>query len=279
MTYPLPTVAIAYDFDGTLAPGNMQERDFIPALGLTNEAFWAECAAKAQAQNGDPILAYMHLMLKKARAQDLSIRKHDIAAYGKNIVFFDGVLEWFKRINAYGLALGLHVEHYIISSGIREMIEGTDIGGAFHKIFASSFYYDEDDIAESPALAVNYTTKTQFLFRINKGCLDVWDTTTVNQYKPENERPVPFRNIIYIGDGETDVPCFRLVKHEGGHAIAVHARDSAKGKALAHELMRDGRVNFTADADYRDGRRLDTVVKGILDHLATQQALIELGKK
>lgn len=219
--------AIAYDFDGTLAPGNMQERNFIPAIDKKPESFWREAKRLARRHEGDEILAYMGLMIKEAKAKDVRIRKENFLHFGKKLSLFRGLTDyqdkdksehkgWFKRIDTYAEESGIKADHYIISSGLREMIEGSAIGRVFKKIYASAFQFDVNEVAEWPALSVNYTTKTQYLFRINKGSLDVHDHSVINRYIPDSERPVPFRNIVFVGDGDTDIPAFRLVKELGG---------------------------------------------------------------
>ena len=260
-------MAICYDFDGTLAPNNMQEYDFIPAIGVKPKDFWAESRSVAERNDADTILAYMHLMLKKARASEVKVTRDAFRAFGSTITLFPGVEDWFARINAYGLSRGVRIEHYIISSGLREMIEGTRIAKEFARIYASGFLYDENGVAAWPALAINYTTKTQFLFRINKGSHEVYDNTRINKYVPKSERPMPFSNMVYIGDGETDIPCFRLVKEEGGQAIAVFKPRNATSKDLTQKLLEEGRANLIAPADYREGSTIDSSVKAIIDRV------------
>jgi len=275
--------AIAYDFDGTLAPGNMQERDFIPAIRMNTKKFWTEVSNEAKRHHGDNILLYMKLMLDKANSSSVQVRENDFKLYGKNLSFFDGVLQyeennqtekgWFDRINEYGKHSGVKVEHYIVSSGIREMIKGTPIAKKFKNIFASSFCYDHHGIAVWPALAINYTTKTQYLFRINKGCLDISDTKEINKYIPENQRAIPFRNMVYIGDGDTDIPCFRLIKDRGGHAIAVFKPSTKGAKEKSKQLITDGRVNYIAPANYKNKSIIDRIVKALIDKLAHDEYL------
>ena len=177
---PTPFV-IAYDFDGTLASGNMQEYDFIPELGMESHEFWEKVGDLAKTQDADPILSYMQHMLHQAEIKKIPVRKSNFEDYGKKIHFFKGVEAWFARINSYAKSHNVNVEHFIISSGLREMIAGTSIAKEFTKIFASGFMYDHHDVAIWPALAVNYTTKTQYLFRINKGSLEVHDNTVINK--------------------------------------------------------------------------------------------------
>lgn len=279
MAKKLIPFAIAYDFDGTLAPGNMQEYDFVPAIGMTKNAFWEEVGALAKEHNADSILMYMMHMLDKAHAAHVPVRKADFVNFGKSVTLFEGVLDWFERINAYGKQHGLKVEHYIISSGNREMIEGTPIARKFTSIYASSFIYDHNGVAKWPALAVNYTTKTQFLFRINKGVLNVFDNHKINEFVPKEERPVPFNNMVFLGDGDTDIPCFRLVKEQGGHAIAVYKPSTKGKKGKAEKLIKEGRVNFIAPANYAEGGEIESIVKAVIDKIAADGALTGLGKK
>ena len=265
MSRKLTPVAIAYDFDGTLAPGNMQEYDFIPALNMKSKEFWGEVKKLAIDQAADEILAYMWLMLSKAQAAHLPVRKSDFKAFGSSIDLFPGVSEWFDRINAYGKARGCKVEHFIISSGLREMIEGTSISKKFKKIYGSGFMFDHNGVAHWPAVAMNYTTKTQYIFRINKGSLDVHDNSVINKFVPKADRPIPFENMLFIGDGETDIPCMRLVKDQGGHAIAVYNPGKRKAKETAIKLVNDGRATLHAPANYEPGSQVEQAVQAIID--------------
>jgi len=282
--------AIIYDFDGTLAPGNMQERNFIPAIGMNTRKFWKEVTEISKQHEADNILIYMKLMLDKAEASSVQVRASNFEEFGRDLEFFEGILPyttednttykgWFQRINEYGNSVGVKVEHYIVSSGIREMIKGTRIAKEFKAIFASSFFYDHHGIARWPALALNYTTKTQYLFRINKGCLDVSDNKLINKYVPEESRKIPFKNMIYIGDGETDIPCFRLVKDRGGYSIAVYKPRGRGAKEKIKNLISDGRVNYIAPADYRESHQIDRIVKAILDNVQTESYLHKLLSK
>lgn len=276
------TVAIAYDFDGTLAPGNMQEHSFLPKLGIAKEAFWAEANAIARANDMDGILAYMQLMLQKARGKGVSIHREDFMEFGRDIRFFPGVEAYFDRINAFALRQGIRLEHHIISSGLREFISGTAIASKFRNIFASGFKYDKKGIAEWAALAINYTNKTQYLFRINKGINNSYDNTLINKHVPEEEKPVPFSRMIYIGDGETDVPAMKMVRYQGGATVAVYDPDDVPlaGRAsqyeLCRELVRHGRVDYIAPSDYTEGSRLDHTIKLLIDRIRIEE---ELGKK
>ncbi len=276
MNEPKPTVALIYDFDGTLAPGNMQEYDFIPAVGKSNREFWSEANALAEEQDADMVLTYMARMIQAARSKGLSLRREAFRESGRRVALYRGVREWFARINDYGARRGMHIVHYINSSGLKEIIEGTEIAGEFRKIYACSFLYDVDGIAYWPAVAVNYTNKTQFIFKINKGVESVSDSKEVNRYVPEEERPVPFRRMIYVGDGTTDIPCMKLVKNYGGHSIAVYNPDDRSKRREMNSLIRDNRVNYVCPADYSAGSEMDTLVKAIIDKAAADARLEQL---
>lgn len=269
-------VAIIYDFDGTLAPGNIQEYDFIPAVGKDNSEFWRESTALAIEQDGDTILAYMSKMLMGAKSSGISLKRSAFMESGSKVDLFSGVKEWFCRINSYGKEHGLEIKHYINSSGIKEMIEGSSIAHEFEKIYACSFFYDVDGIAYWPSVVVNYTTKTQFLFKINKGITSVHDDVEVNRYVPEDKRDIPFQRMIYIGDGMTDIPCMRLVKQLGGYSIAVYNPKSKKKIREIKKLISDGRVDYVAEANYDEQGQIDTLVKGIIDKISAQVRLAEL---
>lgn len=273
-------MAICYDFDGTLSPGNMQEYDFMKAIGVKKPAdFWKESAAIAQKQEADGIAAYMHLMIKKAKEADTPFKRKTFKDYGKTIELYDGVEEWFSRINDYAKTKGIAVNHYIISSGIKEILEGTKIAKKFKKIFASSFMYDSNGVAFWPAVVLNYTSKTQYLFRINKGCEDISDNKSINKFVAPEDRAIPFRNIIYIGDGDTDIPCMKIVKREGGHSIAVYKKATANAKEKVQDLIKNDRVNVVLPADYSENKDIDKYVKSIIDNLATYYKTIEFEKK
>ncbi len=277
MTQHRPTVALIYDFDGTLSAGNMQEYDFIPAVGKSNYDFWRESSQLARDADADPILTYMARMIAEAKASNVPITRERFREFGRSVKLFPGVEEWFGRINRYGVEKGLNIVHYINSSGIREMIEGTSIAGEFRKIYACSFLYDDAGEAYWPGVAINFTNKTQFIFKINKGVDEVWDGKAVNEYIPEKMRVVPFRRMIYFGDGTTDIPCMRLVKSSGGYSIAVYnpAEEQAQRPA-AEKLLGENRVDFVTPADYGPGGRLDAIVHTIIDKIAAEVELSRL---
>ncbi len=267
-------IALMYDFDKTLSPKEMQEYTFIPELGINPEEFWSASNRLAKEYKMDRILAYMYLMITKSNSANKSILRNDFVKMGKGIEFFPGVEEWFERINDYGREMGVSIEHYIISSGLKEIIEGSSIKKYFKEIYACEFHYNGSGVADWPLLAVNYTGKTQFLYRINKGVLDVSDDDSLNKYVAEDKRRIPFRNMIYIGDGMTDVPCMKLVRSNGGQSIAIY-----KKKAKVEELLKDNRVNYIVPADYSQGGELDAIVKTIINEMALRDKLIKINQK
>ena len=266
-------MAIVYDFDGTLAPGNVQEHRFIPDVGMTPQEFWKEVNRLSKEHQADGILMYMHLMLKKADSEGVKVRRDDFKELGKAIQLFDGVRDWFSRVNTYGHRQSVRIEHYIVSSGNAELIEATPIAREFKKIYASRFMFNHNGVAEWPALAINYTTKTQYLFRINKGMHDLSDDSEINKFVEKQDRPIPFENMIYIGDGSTDVPCFRLVKDQGGLSVAVFKPHAKGARNKAEGFRQDGRVHCVVPADYTQGSELDQVVMANITRVAARDAL------
>lgn len=276
MTNHTLKAALIYDFDGTLSPGNMQEYGFIPAVGKSNEEFWHESNELSKQNDADPILSYMFKMLQEANDSKLPIKESDFRRTGQNIKLYKGVDTWFGRINRYGASRGVEILHYINSSGIKEIIEGTPIAKEFRKIFACSFLYNQHGDAYWPAVAINYTNKTQFLYKINKGVESVSDSHMVNAYLPDAERPVPFERMIYFGDGTTDIPCMRLVQDRRGHSIGVYDPESEQGYQKTRLLLGQGRCSMIAPADYSEGGRMETLVKIIIDKIYTDNRIDEL---
>ena len=261
-------LAICYDFDKTLSPNDMQAQGFIQSLGQEVEKFWNESNKLARDNDMDQNLAWMYKMAKESRGKHI-FNKEMLNKYGASVKLCPGVSEWFDRINAYGKEKGIIVEHYIISSGLKEMIEGTKIAKYFKKIYASSFYYDEDGVAVWPAQCINYTSKTQFLFRIKKGALEINDTK-VNDFMTDDELRVPFRNMVYIGDSDTDIPCMKLVSSNGGFSIGVYGKDS---KNKVYKMIEENRIKYFAEADYSEGSELEILLKNIIDRTAANEVL------
>ncbi len=268
-----PVMAICYDFDKTLSPDNMQAQGYLQAINYENQnEFWAESNALAEANEMDQTLAWMFLMLKRARGKEI-FRREMLEDYGSRVKLYPGVRDWFERTRRYAGERGIIVEHYIISSGLREMIDGTPVAKEFEKIYASSFCYDEDGIAVWPAQVINFTNKTQFLFRISKGVLGINDAAVNDYFRPDEMR-VPFRNMVYIGDSETDIPCMKLVNSYGGYSIGVYDPDT-ENKDRVQKMIRDNRIRYYAPADYREGSELDELIRMILDKTVVNEKLEE----
>lgn len=263
-----PIVALMYDFDKTLSPKNMQDYGFMEGIDVSSEEFWAACSKMTREHRMDSILSYMYMMLEKGQSSYL-LKRENFRRLGASVKLFPGVRTWFDRITSYCEKQGLACEHYIISSGLREIIEGTEIADKFKEIYAAEFMYGENGLAKWPAMAVNYTSKTQFLYRINKGVLDVTEQKQLNRFVPDDDRRIPFRNMIYFGDGDTDVPCMKLTKVNGGHSIVVYQSDRAE----AERLISENRANFAFKADYSKGRPLEHAVFAIIDQIAATERL------
>ncbi|MDP2813284.1 MAG: HAD family hydrolase [Erysipelotrichaceae bacterium] len=267
-------VVFLYDFDKTLSPKDMQEYGFIESLGIFDPAeFWKLVDETAKKYSMDRILAYMYLMIHESKKRGITIKKEHFVEFGKDIELFEGVPGWFERISAYGKSQRLEIEHVIVSSGLKPMIEATSIAQNFSQIYACDFVYDENNAAIWPAMAINYTTKTQFLFRINKGVRNVTDDVALNSLLPSNMRPVPFDHMIYFGDGLTDVPSMKLVTEAGGFAVAVFNPYDDKSKMTAQQLVSDGRVEFMAPADYSLNSPLERLIKLMIQHIVNKDAL------
>ena len=266
-----PIIALMYDFDNTLSTEDMQDYSFIPSLGYTVPEFWKLANDFGRRERMDGILAYMFTMMREAARRGRPLTRRQLTETGRDIKLFPGVEGWFSRINAFGAALGVQVEHYIISSGLKEIIEGHPVSREFKEIFASEFYYDENGVAAWPKLSVNYASKTQFVYRINKGVLDVSDDKTLNDSMPDDSKRVPFTNMIYIGDGLSDVPCMKMMQSYGGASIAVY-KEMTQG---VKDLLERGRVDFIYPADYREGSGLENTMKNIIRKMAVSQRLEE----
>jgi 2-hydroxy-3-keto-5-methylthiopentenyl-1-phosphate phosphatase len=267
-----PVLAICYDFDKTLSPDDMQAQGYIQSVGFDIAQFWKESNELAIQNDMDNNLAYMYKMVREAEG-NLILKKDKLAEYGAKVKLFAGVNDWFERIRTYGKEKSVKVEHYIISSGLKEMIEGTEIArhGAFEKIYASSFFYNERGVAIWPAQVINYTNKTQFLFRIEKGVLDINDPGVNEYFAPEDMR-VPFRNMVYIGDSDTDIPCMKLVNSYGGHSIGVYNPDT-RDKSKVKKMILNKRIKYYVPADYSKDSELDKLVKAIIDKTAAYEIL------
>lgn len=263
-----PILALMYDFDHTLSPRDMQEYAFIPELGMEGDDFWKLCRSVGAQHHMDSILAYMYVMIKEAKKRHMPLSRETFNRQGAKVELFPGMDSWFDRVNAYGEKLGFQVEHYVLSSGVKEIIEGTPIADKFKMIYAAEFVYNEETgEPEWPAMAINYTSKTQFIYRINKGILDVTENDRLNEHTPHDKRRVPFTNMIYIGDGSTDVPCMKLVGQRGGHSIAVYKGERS---ATVNDMLIHKRVHFVAPTDYRKDSEMESIVFSIFDSVAAE---------
>jgi hypothetical protein len=262
-------VAILYDFDSTLASSDMQNFGFIPAMGMTPTEFWGKTTAFSTETGVERTLSYLYFMCKTAKEKGIKMTREWLGEQGKNIDFFPGVLTWFKRINDFGTEQGVKIEHYLISSGNKEIVDGCAIAKEFKVIYACEFLFDKTTGEPIwPKLAINYTQKTQYFFRISKGVYDATDDIGVNEKRPD--RRVPYSNIIYIGDGMTDIPSMIIAKNNGGKSIAVYPKGQEE---KVENLYRDGRVNYVCPADYREGKELEKVLHLIIQGVAINESL------
>ena len=271
-----PIIAFLYDFDKTLCTTDMEDYAFIPSLGYTPAEFWGRANAFGWENRMDGLLAYMYTMIQECAAQNIKLDRAFLNHCGESIQLFPGVREWFARINAFGESLGVQVEHYVISSGLREIIEGSGIAQEFREIYACEFYYNENGDACWPKLDVNFTNKTQFVYRINKGIVDVSRDKGLSDSMPDDSKRVPFTNMIYMGDGLSDVPCMKMMRAYGGQAIAVYQASNRQG---VEKLLADGRVDFIFPADYREGMELDRTVRDILRKMTITDRLLEVNNR
>jgi hypothetical protein len=264
-----PIVAILYDFDSTLAVSDMQNFGFIPSLGMTPAEFWGATTEFSNKTGVERTLSYLYMMAKMTKDKGIKMTREWLNEQGKAIQFFPGVLSWFQRINDFGNLNGVRVEHYLVSSGNKEIVEGCPIYKEFKVAYACEFLYDP--ITKEPIwpkLAINFTQKTQYFFRISKGVYDATDDIGVNEKRPD--RRVPYSNIIYIGDGMTDIPSMIIAKNNGGKSIAVYPKDQEE---KVHDLYKDGRVNYVCQADYREGKELERVLQLIIQGVAINERL------
>jgi len=260
------TIALVYDFDGTLSPQPMQEYTVLPKIGVAPVEFWAMVNREARETESDPMLVYMRHIIEALERVKVDVKREDFAAMARAIEYFPGVATWFGRINAYVRKRSrgqVKVQHYLISAGQKEILDGVSIRRHFKRIYASEYHFNHHGVATFPKLLVTDTMKTQFLFRINKGLESLNDS--INEHMPESERPIPFQNIIYVGDGMTDVPSMALTKKSGGHTVAVYDPRKASQRAVCEKLLHAGRADFLAEADFRKSSKLSRRVELLLD--------------
>ena len=267
-----PIIAILYDFDKTLCTTDMQDYSFIPSLGYTPAEFWGIANSFGRKNRMDGLLAYMYTMIDECRKKGIRLDRDYLVSCGRAVELFPGVKDWFARINAFGEAQGVQIEHYVLSSGLKEIIEGSGISREFREIYACEFLYGEDGIASWPKLDVNFTNKTQFVYRINKGVLDIANDKDLNASMPDDSKRIPFTNMIYVGDGLSDVPCMKMMRAYGGQAVAVYQKSNRAG---VEELLKNRRVDFIFPADYTEGSVLDATMKNIVRKMAIADLLHE----
>ncbi len=266
-----PKMAICYDFDKTLSPDDMQTFTLIPSFGIDKDEFWAESNKLATDNLMDNNLAWMYQLVKYSKFKGKSLRREYFKEIGADVKLYKGVEAWFSALNKYAEKRGIVLEHYIISSGLKEIIEGSSIAQHFKRIYASTYMYSADGVAEWPAQAINYTNKTQYIFRIAKGCLEEYDES-VNKSMTNEQLTIPYENIVYIGDSATDIPCMRLVKSKGGYSIGVF--DPQKNdRTKVYQLYNDDRLSFYAPADYSSRGELCKFMKMIIDEIATKSMI------
>jgi haloacid dehalogenase-like hydrolase len=259
-------IAMIYDFDGTLTPQPMQEYTVLPKLGVKPAKFWADVKQEATQTRGDQMLAYMRMLLERIEEKKQHISRDDLRALGHRIQYYPGVLGWFPRMSSYVLKRGgglVRLRNYIVSAGQKEILEGIAIRQHFKRLFASEYFFNHHGVATFPNIVINDTIKTQYIFRINKGREDI--RQSINAHMPEDQRAVPFSNMVYFGDGMTDVPGMTVTKKSGGYAIAVHNARDKDSERMCKKLLAANRVDFYAPADFRENSRLDRRVKLILD--------------
>jgi 2-hydroxy-3-keto-5-methylthiopentenyl-1-phosphate phosphatase len=283
MQFNQNVIAMIYDFDGTLSPKAMQDYTLLPRFKIPHEKFWKEVQAEVEATGAENMLVYMRLLLEKARERGIAVRRQDYRSMAQKIRYFPGVEDWFERVNAYvrGRSKGIQVRHYMISAGMREILDGTSIKPHFNRIYASEYHFNDQGVADFPKLVITDTTKTQYLFRINKGREHL--SESINEHMSETERPIPFNHMIYIGDGMTDVPSMAVMRKNGGHAIAVYRERNRKQLETCRGLLSAGRVDFIARADYRDKRELyrrtTLLLNAIIAHIEYEKELFHCNRQ
>lgn len=271
MSEPQNIIAIVYDFDHTLSPHYMQDHTILRHAGIDPSEFWPSCTALIKERGYDQELAYMKRMLDFDAIRSLS--NSDLQAMGPDLTFFPGVPDFFEELNAIVrqsryVEWDIHLEHYVVSSGLKAILDGSDIAKHVKAIFGCEFDEDQGRI-HFPKRTISHTQKTQFLFRVNKGLLNM--EQDVNDHMPEETRRVPFRHMIYVGDGPTDVPCFTVIKKNGGLAVAVYNPHDQSRRSFkkCYDLTRHAdRVHFMAPADYQTGSPLRLILEQHLTEIA-----------
>jgi hypothetical protein len=274
MSVPQNVIAIVYDYDQTLSPNYMQEEVLFPAFGIDPRAFWRRAQELVREEGYDNELAYMKVLLD-CLGMDRPTNAR-LKTLGGSLRFYPGLPQMFEEFSkglvpAQHAAHGIRVEHYIISSGLKILIEGSRLAPYVNGIFGCEFAEDEAGCITFPKRVISHTQKTQYLFRINKGLLSM--SQDVNDHMPPGIRPVPFHNMIYIGDGPTDVPCFTVVRQHGGNAIAVYNPDDPSRNSFrkCYQLSAHAdRVRHIAPADFRAGSHLRLILEQMVNEIGNR---------
>ena len=253
------TIGIIYDYDQTLSPNYMQDEVLFPHFGINAAQFWKKSRELVDDEGYDGELAYLKSMLDYL-AMDRPTNA-ELRTLGANLKFYKGLPEMFEEmdgmLNDQHRMYGIKIEHYIVSSGLKALLDGSKLAPYVKRIFGCEFGEDKDGRITFPKRVISHTTKTQYIFRINKGMLE--PTDDVNDHMAPELRPIPFHNMIYVGDGPTDVPCFTLMKKYGGHALAVYNPDDENRSSFrkCYQLSAHAdRLKHIAPADYRAGGHL-----------------------
>ena len=257
-------IALCYDFDGTLCTGYMQNQKLIPDCKIDIGKFWSEVIDYSNKNKVDPTLSYMLILENKMHEANLEISRENFIKYGKELELFPGVNDWFKRIKNFGKEKNVDVEHYIISSGLTNMIEGCSFVNELNRVYACEYIF-KNGRGLWPKLSVNYSNKVQFLYRIHKGAFEVNDQEGVNEKKYFGDHiHVPFENMIFFGDGETDVPTFNVLNKNNGKSICIYEDKNQKSIDIAKKLFSDGRIHHLVKNDYQENSEVDVLVKEII---------------
>ena len=255
--------AFCYDFDGTLCPEYMMNHHLLPDCKVNPKIFWKKVVDYSNRNKCDPTLAYLKLLMTEMKESNIDFSSSIFKKYGRKIILFKGVESWFRSIEKkIKKKFNVNIEHYIISSGLEEMIKGCKISKNIKKIFASSYIFNRDFIW--PRLSVNYSNKVQFLYRIYKGKFDVFDNAGVNNKIEDKKVYIPFENIFFFGDGETDIPTFVVNKKNGGTSICVYENDETS-KKNAKKILREKRVNFIVENDYSENGPIEKLINTIME--------------
>ena len=254
-------IALCYDFDGTLCSGYMQDQKLLHDCKIEPKNFWIKVVNYAKENHCDPTLAYLMLLEQQMRSAGLKVNAETFKKYGRELKLFKGVNEWFSRIKQFGKLHNIEIQHFIISSGLADVIKGCTFIKDINLVYASSYIYD-DGKGVWPKLSVNYSNKVQFLYRINKGTFDVFDQVGVNAKKDANDSVnIPFENFIFFGDGETDVPCFSVNQKNSGKNICIYEKGNEKSFDIGKKLYSEGRVHYLLDGDYSENSEIDKLIK------------------